>query len=350
MTAAVGTGEAFTRPPVVQAPADPAWYEGAGIVEAAAACAKAIGDGDWASAAGNGASAAMGALGAAMDPFQALCSAGVGWLLEHVEVLREPLDWLAGDARAVDAHGATWRAVGERLDLAAGRLHEAVAGAVGPWRSTAVDAYVARVNDQLADLAALRISCGAHALLTHQIGLAVAVVRNTVRDVIAEVVGAIVSKALQAVGVVTAPKIILEVGLLVAETAVRISALLHRLVSTIGDLLGRAGALSGVLRALGSQAPQPALLDTAAGAALLQAGRVEATVAAQTTPNGFDAAATAYRELARTHTAVHGGHAEQVRAAAVAGLQHNYVQGASAYVDERRAESPMDGPPLALPL
>ena len=41
---------------------------------------------------------ALDSLDAAMDPLGALGSAGVGWLIEHVEFLHEPLDWLAGES------------------------------------------------------------------------------------------------------------------------------------------------------------------------------------------------------------------------------------------------------------
>jgi len=87
-------------------------YEGAGIIEAACALGDSVQQGDWFGATANGAVVGLGALGAVMDPFQAIFAAGVGWLMEHVDCLREPLDWLCGDPKEIEGHAhepRTWK-------------------------------------------------------------------------------------------------------------------------------------------------------------------------------------------------------------------------------------------------
>lgn len=94
--------------------ADTKWYEGAGILEAAMCVKDGISDGNYYSVGGNLAVVGLGALGTIMDPFQAIFAAGVGWLMEHVAILREPLDWLAGDPKEIEGHAQTWRDLQER--------------------------------------------------------------------------------------------------------------------------------------------------------------------------------------------------------------------------------------------
>ena len=65
------------------------------------------------------AGAGLDTLGAALYPFNALLRAGLGWLLEHIAFLREPLDALAGDPDAVLAQARHWDRVAAELRAAA---------------------------------------------------------------------------------------------------------------------------------------------------------------------------------------------------------------------------------------
>ena len=60
------------------------------------------------------AGAGLDTLGAVLHPFDALLQAGLGWLVEHVAFLREPLDALAGDPDAVLAQARHWDRVAAR--------------------------------------------------------------------------------------------------------------------------------------------------------------------------------------------------------------------------------------------
>ena len=57
-----------------------------------------------------------------LHPFDALLQAGLGWLVEHVAFLREPLDALAGDPDAVLAQARHWDQVAGELRAAASEL------------------------------------------------------------------------------------------------------------------------------------------------------------------------------------------------------------------------------------
>ncbi|MFE9745182.1 hypothetical protein ACFYOT_09780 [Saccharothrix saharensis] len=58
----------------------------------------------------------LGVPSADVDPLRLLDVAGLGWLVEQVDVLREPLDWLAGHGERFEDAVATWRQVATTLD------------------------------------------------------------------------------------------------------------------------------------------------------------------------------------------------------------------------------------------
>jgi len=227
--------------------------EGAGVVSSWADVADAVGkpapestEIAWAAAA-----AGLDTLGAIADPFGALMSSSIGWLIEHVWFLREPLDALAGDPLQVTAHAQTWSNIaGELRAVAAdhtaaqvtgwaGPAGEAHRGAVGRYTGAVVD--VAATADRLAQLV---LSTGA----------AVGTVRALVRDLIADFLIWVARTALAALAAATVTlagstaaaitAVALEAYRLARTIAERISALLDAL----SDAATTAGALVAGMR------------------------------------------------------------------------------------------------------
>jgi hypothetical protein len=203
--------------------------EGAGVVSSWADVAEAVRkpapDGmeiAWAAA-----GAGLDTLGAIADPFDALMSSSIGWLIEHVWFLREPLDALAGDPLQVTAQAQTWSNIaGELRAVAAdhtaaqvtgwaGPAGEAYRGAVGRYTGAVVD--VAGTADQLAQLV---LGSGA----------AVGTVRALVRDLIADFLIWVARTALAALAAAT---VTLAGSTAAAITAVALEA--YRLARTIAE-------------------------------------------------------------------------------------------------------------------
>ncbi|MFI9012169.1 hypothetical protein ACIGNX_33500 [Actinosynnema sp. NPDC053489] len=83
------------------------------------------------------------------DPLRLLDAAGLGWLVEHVGFLREPLDRLVGYGDHFEDAGATWRQVATTLDgmaerRAGGRLTAGIAATGRECRCVA--SHVAEVG------------------------------------------------------------------------------------------------------------------------------------------------------------------------------------------------------------
>jgi hypothetical protein len=137
------------------------------------------------------AGAGLDTLGAIVDPFDSLLSAGIGWFIEHMWFLHEPLDALAGDPTQITAQAQTWHNVGGEL-AAVARDHRGAAGALSAWEGSAGDGYRGTVDRfggaleqagrdavQLADLI---LTSGA------QVGTVRALIRDSIADFFAEVI------------------------------------------------------------------------------------------------------------------------------------------------------------------
>ncbi len=174
-------------------------------------------------------------------------------------------------------------------------------------------------------------------------GALVGVVRNTVRDLIAEVVGAAVSKAVQALLVVTIPKIVAEVALMVAEYSSRILGVLKRLIAAIGKLTSKIGLLDGLLAQINRS------LDEGINGALILGGhRFDAASDVHIAGPGFTSYRAAFGAISTGDRAVYGGVGQVSVDTAKAAPVSNGVQNAGSVADKIGDEQ--NPRPIKLPL
>ncbi|MHA6802045.1 WXG100 family type VII secretion target [Salinifilum ghardaiensis] len=166
---------------------------GAGPIDSASKTVDAFGSGDWAEGLAQGAGTALDGVAGLADPLAMLASAGVGWAMEHVSFLREPLDWLAGDPPAIDAMSQTWQNIGQEIDDGSQQFQHAVKQATGDWAGPAGEAYRATADQQKQLHAAVGAACSSMAAGVKTIGTVISVVRGIVRDMIAQAVGEILA-------------------------------------------------------------------------------------------------------------------------------------------------------------
>jgi hypothetical protein len=131
----------MTANPLVADEEHPTAFAGIGIVDPVLHCVNAISSGDWIEVGIDTASTSLDTLNYVSNPAGALLSCGVGWLIEHVEILSEPLDWLAGSPDAITAHARTWGNVanavsaGQQDYARAGPTPRAATTCLKRWRS-----------------------------------------------------------------------------------------------------------------------------------------------------------------------------------------------------------------------
>jgi hypothetical protein len=342
-------GTSVSRPGLIAPEAETKGYEGAGILEAAMGAKDGFSEGNLFAGIGNTAVVGLNALGAIMDPFQAIFAAGVGWLMEHVDILREPLDWLAGDPKEIEGHAQTWRNLQQRTYEATDYFVGQVKSTTGHWGSTAAEAYRAKASAMAESSLALGEVADAMAEATLIAGSIVGVVRNTVRDLIAEVVGAAVSKALQALLVVTIPKIVAEVALMVAEYTGKIMRVLARLSAAIKALGGKFPAVAAVCTRI-TKMMDSTISEVSYGSLFLNSAKVHVADSYVADSDGALAAfKNAYGTLDAADGVVYGTKAKVAVDALREGVNMNSIQNGGATADTLTGEEPAP-PPIKLPL
>jgi hypothetical protein len=224
-------------------------WDGFGLAEDIRDLAHGISAGNWVDLAIGGFAASMDALAFVTDPLGSLASWGVAWLIEHVKPLSDALDWLAGDPDQIAAFAQTWRNVAGAASSAAAALRDAVARDLAAWSGAAADAYRQHAASQASALGATSDAAGTIALITEASGLVVALVRNLVRDLIAEFVSILAVRLWEwlaeeacTLGIAT-PWVAAQVSALVGKWVAKIAKLLKGLASTVKRLAREASDL-----------------------------------------------------------------------------------------------------------
>lgn len=251
-------------------------FEGGGVVSSWADLNAALSADhvDPAQVAYTAAGAGLDTLGTIVNPLDSLLSAGVGWFIEHVWFLHEPLDALAGDPTQITAQAQTWHNVGGELGSIA-QDHRAAAASLNAWEGMAGDGYrgtVDRFSGALEQagrdatrLADLILTTGA------QVGTVRALIRDAIAGFVSDAIQTLVSAAIGAL--VTAGGALGAAAIRLVWMALDLADSIYRTVRKLLDAMTLAGGtvaqISGAIQqtAAAVQAARPTLkeIDEAAG-------------------------------------------------------------------------------------
>lgn len=172
----------------VPAPADSSGddlFEGAGVVSSIHDLGAAVQGQDASGIAAAGVAAGLDTLGTVADPLGAFAEAGVGWAMEHVSWLREPLDRLCGDPGQVEDRARAWHALGATLREQGGLLGDAVPRAAQGWSGTAADGWLGAAGTDRDALTRVAATADEVARLVLESGAMVGAERAVIRDALA---------------------------------------------------------------------------------------------------------------------------------------------------------------------
>jgi uncharacterized protein YukE len=237
-------------------------WSGTGIFEAYHGMITSIGDGSASEAdyvlgvAFDSIGALSSTVAAALDPLAAVAASGVGWLLDHISFLRKPLDLLLGDKAAIQAN------VDATSDLAA-RLrqlsddHRREMGATDGWTGMSSETFKASMDKMGEELDALAEAVRTKAKVVAVTGTLVVILRDIIRDAIAQFIGTLISGAIQAAAWLLpsfGTSIPIFIGKAVGRATalgVSIAAKVVKLVAALGRNSARVGQLSDVMSKIG---------------------------------------------------------------------------------------------------
>ncbi|WP_188317097.1 hypothetical protein [Solihabitans fulvus] len=211
------------------------WATGVAVASDAVDAFNGIKDGNWVDAGLGIASFAMDAVALAVDPFGVLMQSAAAFLMEHLQPLKQALDWLAGNPPVIQSYGATWGSVSKELKQVATDYAAAVQQETADWQGQAADAYRAAAKAQTEALnGAGDLAEGVSTAVTIM-GAVVDFVRQFVRDTIAELIGKLISWVLEEVfslGFGT-PLVVAQAMGAIAQYGTKIANKLKSLIETL---------------------------------------------------------------------------------------------------------------------
>lgn len=211
-------------------------WTGIGLAESAEGLAYALQSEGWVDDLLAGAAFGLEVVSTAIDPFSALLSSGLGWLMEHFEPLREMLDQLTGIPDVVASHAATWNNMATELSAMAEDLQAFLARDLPDWQGAAATAYQELMAFNVEAIAGLGGISFTMMLATQAAGNLVQFTREIVRDLIADLVARVIVWAMEAIGIVTIPWVVAQVVAAVAKWAGRILTFTMALVTSLTNL------------------------------------------------------------------------------------------------------------------
>ncbi|GAB3149774.1 hypothetical protein GCM10027258_46800 [Amycolatopsis stemonae] len=243
---------------------------GAGFFEAAIGLDKAVKDNDKVAIGIGAAGMALETIGLVLDPIGSLLTAGIGWLIEHITILRWPLDILMGDPIGIAAASEALTAEKKKLEDWSAQHQQALDTLMKDWEGKAAEQFkkdMDAVTEQLGSLGGYLDQAGKNMKIA---GGIVGAFRGILRDLIAMLLATIVKGALIAAalapvtfGASIALFITTTIGT-VATALGKIGAKLAELGKKLADLvqalakMGKAGDdLAAVKPPAGSLTPTP---------------------------------------------------------------------------------------------
>ncbi|CAL9395577.1 hypothetical protein SUDANB95_01342 [Actinosynnema sp. ALI-1.44] len=271
---------------------DNGWATGISIAESAMDTFNGIKDGNWIQAGLGMVGLAADAAAMAIDPFGTLMSSAASFLMEHVQPLKDMLDWLAGNPPVIESYATTWNNVGTELGKIAEDYKAAVARGTAGWGGAAAAQYLTNASAHGDALTGAASAAGTVGTVVGMMGMVVGFVREMVRDLIADLVGKLIAWVLEAVfslGFGT-PVIVAQAVTAISKWAAKIAKIIQDLLDTIkkvSPMLKRlVEVFEKVMKVLGKIAGKATGLDVLDPKNIKKGGFLQTGKADVDTPNG----------------------------------------------------------------
>lgn len=225
------------------------WEKGITAIEAGEEIAAGIQSGDWIEVGLGVAAGGLDVVSAMFDPIGYAAGQLASWMMEHLEPLRKILHGLSGEPNMVKGYAGSWQRISGEMATISREYLDAAEGGTSFWTGEAAAKYRSRAH-HIANLATA--TSGAADTLKTAAEMAselVAGVRTMVRDVIASLVGYLVSLVVEEVaslGVAT-PVVIGQGISAISRAATKVANFLLKLGKSISDLAPLLIALRDIL-------------------------------------------------------------------------------------------------------
>ncbi|WNV82146.1 hypothetical protein [Umezawaea sp. Da 62-37] len=227
---------------------------------------KSVGDDNTTYISAFGASRAPDAVNAALNPLGGLRSAGVGWLVDHVDFLREPLDLLMGDDKAVRSETEKIAGDAEKYEDIAS-AHLGALRKLDAWTGTTADAFKTSMTQVGHELQAIGLAMRGSADIMATMGTTVTAFRALVRETVVNAISDLISGAHVAAGLAPSTygaSIVAFVGTAVAAAREALVRILRHITDLRSLLLANRSAADELGKALAKIGADGSRFDKAA--------------------------------------------------------------------------------------
>jgi uncharacterized protein YukE len=202
----------------------------------------------------SGVSAVLDTVAFALDPLAKLISAGLGWLIEHVQFLRWPLDQIAGNPDQIQKLADSLHTIGQNLRNTATDLDSALKTDITKWKGQAADQFTATMNGHKTHIDDAGHSVDTVGYVVETTMALIAAVRGLFRDIITTVLGDIIATMLVALAAAVftfGASIAVGVTKCVIEGTVQVASMMAKLAKVAalaGRTAGRIRQLTGMTK------------------------------------------------------------------------------------------------------
>ena len=239
-----GGGGASIGPSYAASPSERSILSGAGILDSGSTTINALCSGNWVDAALSGVSTVIDAAATAADPIGSLLAAGIGWAIDHLNPIKDWFDDVAGNPESVAAKGESWSNIAGGMEPLAQSWQDSL-DTISWMSGDAISSYRAQAQARITTLERLKGSSEGAAQAMDIVATVVSFVHSFLRDVLASLVGAILSWVAQTV---------LSLGTLIpwvcGQIATRIASVVGKCSRYITALTTSGTKLASLLRAL----------------------------------------------------------------------------------------------------
>lgn len=193
-----------------------------------------------------GAGAVVDTVAALADPLNALINAGVGWLLQHISFLREPLDMLLGNPDAINAEIDKFKTAAAQVRAEA-QQHGTNVAKSQSWQGGTADNYRAQMDQLGGELGALAHTLDGTATVIAVSGTLVMTIRGIVYGLISQFISNLIEEALLALAsswFTLGGSVAAFIGETIAKAAEVASKIAGKLSKLVEELAGNASRMA----------------------------------------------------------------------------------------------------------
>jgi hypothetical protein len=172
-----------------------------------------------------------------LNPLGKLIAAGLGWLIEHVEFLKKPLDWLTGDPTAIKALADQLHEIGQDLRNTATDMDSTLNASLASWTGTASENFHTIMSGRRSDIDGAGHSVDVAGYVVETTMALIGAVRALIRDMVTSTLGDIIATML--IALASAPftfgaSIAVGVSKCVIEGVAKVAEMTSKIAKLVG--------------------------------------------------------------------------------------------------------------------